>query len=196
MRVCAPICLNKRKLNTLCIIQSMAMYIYGGTHAYYEHKLITIIHTILIRNNVYNVLRASLNIIKQNHVQQDSVFEVVEENLIPCVNQAVLFGHKLSHLKFEIHVHLSHRRLQTRCQNINLSDLNVLMALKGDGSRHSHWLIARYPQTTHTGNQATSDQPFLDLRRAQVIFRAGKLSTSPQNRQQSYLELLTCVSDR
>ena len=41
------------------------------------------------------------------------------------------------------------------------------MALKGDGSWHSHWFIARDAQTTPTGNQATSDQPFLDMRRAQ-----------------------------
>jgi carbon monoxide dehydrogenase subunit G len=56
----------------------------------------------------------------------------------------------LSHLKFEIHVvmHLSQRRLQTRCQNINSSDKNALMALKGDGRWHSHWFIARYAQTT------------------------------------------------
>jgi hypothetical protein len=33
-----------------------------------------------------------------------------------------------------------------------------------------HWFIARYAQTTPTGNWATSDQPFLNLRRAQVIF--------------------------
>ena len=50
---------------------------------------------------------------------------------------------------------------------INLSDSNVLMALKGDGRRHSHWFIARYAKTTPTGNKATSGQPFLDLRRAQ-----------------------------
>ena len=81
----------------------------------------------------------------------------------------MLLGHKLSHLNFEIHVvmHLSHRRLQTCCQNINSSDSNALMALKGDGRWHSHWFIALYAQTTPTGNKATSDQPFLDLRRAQ-----------------------------
>ena len=52
----------------------------------------------------------------------------------------LLFGHRLSHLKFEIHVvmHLSQRRLQTCCQNINLSSSNVL-ALKGDWRWHSHW---------------------------------------------------------
>ena len=94
----------------------------------------------------------------------------MEENLIPCVNWAILFGHKLSHLKFEIHVimHLFHQRLQTRCQNINSSDSNALMALKGDGSWHSHWFVACYAQPTPTGNQATTGQPFLDLRRAQV----------------------------
>jgi hypothetical protein len=57
-----------------------------------------------------------------------------DDSAIPYVNQAILFGHKLSHLKFEIHVvmHLSHRRLQRRCQNINLSGSNALMDLKGD----------------------------------------------------------------
>ena len=44
------------------------------------------------------------------------------------------------------------------------------MALKGDGRWHSDWFIAGYAQTTPTGNQATSDQPFLDLRRAQESF--------------------------
>ena len=67
-------------------------------------------------------------------------------------------------------MHLSHWRLQTLCQNIHLSDKNALMALEGDGSRHSHWFIARYPQTTPTGNYATSDQPFIDLRWAQDSF--------------------------
>ena len=41
----------------------MIIYINGGTHAYQGHKSITIMHTILIRNNVYvyNVLGISLN---------------------------------------------------------------------------------------------------------------------------------------
>ena len=57
----------------------------------------------------------------------------------------LLFGHKLSHLKFEIYVvmHLSQRRLQTR-QNIYLSSSNVFMALKGDGTWNTHWFIACY----------------------------------------------------
>ena len=61
---------------------------------------------------------------------------------------AILFGHKLSHLNFEIHVvmHLSHRRLQTSCQNINSSDSNALMALKGDGRWHSHCLLHVTPK--------------------------------------------------
>ena len=63
-----------------------------------------------------------------------------------------IIGNKLSHLQFEMHVHLSHRRLQTRCQNIHSSDSNALMALKGDGSWHSHWFVGRYAQTTPTGN--------------------------------------------
>ena len=64
-------------------------------------------------------------------------------------------GHIInSHLKFEIHVviHLSHQSLQTHCQNINSSDSNALMALKGDGRWHSHWFIARYAKTTPTSN--------------------------------------------
>ena len=46
----------------------------------------------------------------------------------------LLFGHKLSHLKFEIQVvmHLSQQTLQRRCQNINSSTSNALIALKGD----------------------------------------------------------------
>ena len=46
----------------------------------------------------------------------------------------LLFGHTLSRLSFEIHVvmHLSQRRLQMRCQNINLLSSNAL-ALKGAG---------------------------------------------------------------
>ena len=78
----------------------------------------------------------------------------MEENAIPCVNEAILFAPKLGHLKFEIHVvmHLSHQTLQTRCQNINLSVSNALMALEENGRRHSHWFIARYAQTTPTGN--------------------------------------------
>ena len=60
----------------------------------------------------------------------------------------LLFGHKLSHLKFEIHVvmHLSQRRLQTRCQNINLSNSNALniALMAGDGKWNSHWFIKRY----------------------------------------------------
>ena len=64
---------------------------------------------------------------------------------------AILFGHKLSHLKFEIHVvmHLSHRRLQRRCQNINSSDSNALMALKGDGSWHSLVYCTLRPNHTY-----------------------------------------------
>ena len=89
----------------------------------------------------------------------------------------ILFGHKLSHSKFEIHVHLSHRRLQTHCQNIKSSDSNALMALKGDGSWQSHGFIARYAQTPPTGNQATADQPlFRFAPGARVIFRAGILA--------------------
>ena len=44
----------------------------------------------------------------------------------------LLFGHKLSHLKFEIHVdmHLSQRRLQTRCRNTNSSS-QMRWILKG-----------------------------------------------------------------
>ena len=48
----------------------------------------------------------------------------------------LLFDHKLSQLKSEIHVvmHLSQWRLQTRCQNIISSSSNAL-TLKGVGRR-------------------------------------------------------------
>ena len=83
----------------------------------------------------------------------------------------LLFGHKLSHLKFEIHVvimHLSQRRLKICCPNSNSSS-NAL-ALKGNGRRHSHWFIAWYAQNTPTNNKATSDQPILDLHQEQESF--------------------------
>ena len=76
----------------------MAMYINGGTYAYREHKSITIMYTILIRNVVYNVLRVSLNrtTVTAYHMCVKfslpkfigglSISEVVEENLIPWVN--------------------------------------------------------------------------------------------------------------
>ena len=68
----------------------------------------------------------------------------------------LLFGHKLSYLKFEIHVvkHLSQERLQTRCQNINSSSSNAL-ALKGDERWNSHCFFARYAQNTPTGFRLT-----------------------------------------
>jgi hypothetical protein len=53
---------------------------------------------------------------------------------------------------------------------MNSSDSNALMALKGDGSWHSHWFIALYAHSTPMGNYVTSDQPFLDLRQAQESF--------------------------
>ena len=70
-----------------------------------------------------------------------------------------VFGHRLSHLKLEFHVvmHLSQRRLQMRCENINLSSWNAL-AFKGDGRWHSHWFIACYAQNTPTGNYATCEK--------------------------------------
>ena len=86
----------------------------------------------------------------------------MEENAIPCVNQAILFGHKLSHWKFEIHVvngH-AHRRLQTQRQNINSSDSNALRALKGDGRWLSHGFIARYGEN-HTYGQLGYFRPTL-----------------------------------
>ena len=47
-----PSFFNTRKPNTKHIIQSMAMYINGGTHAYYEEKSITIMYTIMGTNYV------------------------------------------------------------------------------------------------------------------------------------------------
>ena len=62
----------------------------------------------------------------------------------------LLFGHNLSHLKFEIHVvmHLSQRRLKTRSQKYKLVKSNAL-ALKRDGRWNSHWftLVHVTPQT-------------------------------------------------
>ena len=59
-----------------------------------------------------------------------------------------LFGHKLSHVKFEIHVvmHLSQWRLQTALSKYQLVKSNAL-ALKGDGRWNCHWFIARYAHT-------------------------------------------------
>ena len=42
-------------------------------------------------------------------------------------------------------------------------------AFKGNVRRRSDWFIARYAQTTPMTNVATSDQPILDLRWAQII---------------------------
>jgi hypothetical protein len=75
-----------------------------------------------------------------------SVSEDGEENAL--VNQAILFGPKLSHLKFEIYV-------------VSSSVSNALMALKGDGRWQSYWFIACYAKNTPTG---ISDQPILDFR--------------------------------
>ena len=59
-------------------------------------------------------------------------------------------------------------------------------ALKGNVRRRSDWFIARYAQTTPMTNVPTSDQPILDLRRAQDEIHP-----------QSYLRFAfnTCVSD-
>ena len=113
-------------------VHARAMHINGGTDI--RNKSITIRHT---KNDVYNVLRISIN--RTTVTYGTSCY-------------TILFGHKLRHSKFEIHVHPSHRRLQTCWQNINLSDSNALMALKGDGSWRSHWIIAHYAQTTPTGH--------------------------------------------
>ena len=78
------------------------------------------------------------------------------------MNKAILFGHTLSHLKFEIHVvmDLSQGRLQTPFQNINSSGSNALMALKG------RWEMALpffYFMLNPKQTYGYSDQPILDL---------------------------------
>ena len=80
---------------------------------------------------------------------------------------SLLFGHKLSHLKFEIHVvmHLSQRRLQTRCQNINSSS-PMRWLLKGMAGGTLIGLLHVTPKT----HLRVSAQPILDLRRAQQQF--------------------------
>ena len=68
---------------------------------------------------------------------------------------------KLNHLKFEIHVvmHLSQRRLQTRCQNINCKlQMRWLLKEMGDGTVIGLLHVA--PKT----HLQVSDQPILDLR--------------------------------
>ena len=69
----------------------------------------------------------------------------------------ILFGHKLSQLKLEIHVvkYLSQRqrRLQTRCQNINFEyqvQMRWLLKEMEDGSVIG--FIACYAQNTTTGD--------------------------------------------
>ena len=97
-------------------IQSMTMYINGGTHAYYERK--SIMYTILVKYRptvaatgphiIYSV-KFSL----PKLTRRLSVSEVVEENAIPMCELGLLFAHKLSHVKFEIHASVSAERLQT-----------------------------------------------------------------------------------
>ena len=60
-----------------------------------------------------------------------------------------LFGHKLSHLKFEIHVvmHLSQQNANA-LSKYQLVKSNAL-APKEDGRWNSHWFIAHYPEHTY-----------------------------------------------
>ena len=94
----------------------------------------------------------------------------------------LLFGHKLSHLKYEIHavMHLSQQRLQTRSQNINSSS-SYALALKGDGRLNSHWFVACYPQNTPTGFRPTH---FRFASGARVIY-LPVIATVPEIRPQS-----------
>ena len=46
----------------------------------------------------------------------------------------------------------------------------IAPALKGNVRWPSDWFISRYTQTTPMSNEATSDQPILDLRREQEAF--------------------------
>ena len=71
-------------------------------------------------------------------------------------------------------------------------------AFKGNVRWRSDWFIACYAQTTPMTNVATSGQPILDLRWAQVIYPAGIIATALKVCPQSYLRFAfdTCVSDQ
>jgi len=43
-------------------------------------------------------------------------------------------------------------------------------ALKGNVRWRSYWFVSSYAQTTPVNNEGTSDQPLLNLRRAQESF--------------------------
>ena len=95
---------------------------------------------------------------------------------------SLLFGHKLSHLKFEIHVvmHLSQRRLQTRCQNTNWSS-QMRWLLKGMAGGTLIGLLRVTPKT----HLRVSDQPILDKahltcnNNAKLIYLAVIIATAP-----------------
>ena len=117
-------------------------YINGGTNAYYEQ---------VDNDNVYNTgnkrcmlmyccislnaptVAATGPCIMYVFLHDDSVFLKLYIKCYPMFELSLIFGHKLSHSKFEIHVvmHLPQRRLQTRCQNVNSSGSNELMAVGG-----------------------------------------------------------------
>ena len=90
---------------------------------------------------------------------------------------SLLFGHKL--LKFEIHVvmHLSQRRLQTRCQNTNSSS-QMRWLLKGMGDGTLNGLVRVTPKT----HLRVSAQPILDLQRAIYPRHISNIAIEPSTK--------------
>ena len=66
------------------------------------------------------------------------------------------------------------RRARRSHEGLGVAMRDVLLVewVYGDGvgGGEEDWFIARYAQTTPMSNVATSDQPILDLRRAQESF--------------------------
>ena len=157
--MCAPICLNTCKLNTMHnTVHGNILYINRVTHAYYEDKSITIMYTtILVKKEFHNVQGQwypglCMCSIIFAEMYMTTLFLNLQNTTRTC-ELSLLFGHTLRHLQFETHVvmHLSQWRLQKHCQNINLSSLNAF-ALRRGGRWHSHWFISCYAQNTPTGN--------------------------------------------
>ena len=127
---------------------------------------------------------------------QLSVSEVVEENAIPCVNQAYYYYY---YLKFEIHVvmHLSQRRLQTHCQNIN-SSTSMRWLFKGMGAGSFIGLLDVTPKTHLWIIKLLQTNLFQICARRKSNLSTVIIATSPQSHPQRVLRLAlqTCVSDR
>ena len=112
-----------------------------------------------------------------------TVSEVVEENVTPCVNKAVLFGHKLIHLKFEIHVvmHLSQQRLHTaiKIYTFLFQMRSWLLKGMGDGTLIDLLDLLLCPNNAQI--------PILDLRQAQKSFIRHYNSNSARDPPTKYL---------